>query len=304
MDNSKLSSEIPISKSLSPTSWDIFSRLPEEIRTIIASNLPTADTISLRIASSSFWYLFHNQQFWKTRFLSVFAERDWIFESADAVPGTDWRHIYRRTSAAHASPAMQNRKRVWALASRILDILRLQELEAVYTGPSVQEDPSADDNLVWTTVSGQIYTQPDEDQGIPSFYTGCRIIYRQRLSRSQLVGLSSIGLSFVCVGNTEYLAGLRFVQPGNSTQIGYRAPVEQHVTLNSPFKGWRLAVGSRGIQAVQPVYLGENRESPWLGSVANACITDRLVECPDICAMEFGLDVSRILLLPGSSIVD
>lgn len=69
----------PLSTSLSNS--DIFSRLPEEILTTIANNLLILDVFSLRTASRSFWHIFHNQQFWKSRFAFLYAERSWVFEA-------------------------------------------------------------------------------------------------------------------------------------------------------------------------------------------------------------------------------
>ncbi|TAQ85518.1 hypothetical protein B7494_g6174 [Chlorociboria aeruginascens] len=47
---------------------DCFAALPEEIRIVIASNLPTVDALNTRRASRSFLAIFYSQQFWAPRF--------------------------------------------------------------------------------------------------------------------------------------------------------------------------------------------------------------------------------------------
>lgn len=287
---------------------DVFARLPEEIRTAIANYLVTSDALSLRIASRSFWHIFYSQQFWKSRFTLLHSDRSWLFEALDGDVIRDWRYVYRRTSDLSFSPALQNRKRIWPLALGILNILcqdDLQHFEEHNTAISQYKNPHDTENLKRIEVAGLINSQP-----FPSrLGQGCRIMHRQRLTLSEPEKLSHIAFSVVFVGNTTYISGLRFVSSKTSQQIGYRSPREHSLMLDSRLKGWRIAIGARGVQGIQCVLDDNEADSPWFGSVEDACITDRLADC-DIRTVDFGLDVScisfdikplksKLIILPG-----
>lgn len=268
---------------------DAFAALPEEIRTAIAKCLLTSDALSLRSASRCFWHIFYSQQFWKSRFSLLYSDRSWLFEALDDDQARDWRYLYRKTSNISSYPALQNRKRVWNLAICILDILNLQSLES----PEDQDSPATGhidtpdkNNLEKIEVAGRVHYQ----RAPRCFLEGCRVMHRQRLSLPDPVKLSRIAFSFVRVGNTSYISGLRFVTPETSQQIGYRSPTERSLTLSSCLKGWRIAVGPRGVQAIQCLFADEEADSPWFGSLEDACITNRLADS-HIQTVDFGLDV-------------
>lgn len=267
---------------------DVFVKLPEEIRTVIANYLVTSDALSLRTASRSFWHIFYSQQFWKSRFVLHHSDRSWLFEALDGNVIRDWRYLYRRTSNLYSSPALQNRRRIWPLAIRILDILCLEDLqyhEDHETSHSFDILDTDDQKIIG--VAGLINSQPTPSH----IRQGCRIMHRQRLTLSEPEKLSYIAFSEVRVGNTTYISGMRFVSAKTSQQIGYRSPREHSLTFKSRLKGWRIAVGARGIHGIQCVIADGEAQLPWFGSVEDACITDRLANC-DIRTVDFGLDVS------------
>lgn len=271
---------------------DLFARLPEEIRTAIASCLVTSDALSLRTASRSFWHIFYSQQFWKSRFSLLHSDRSWLFEALDGDGIRDWRYLYRRTSDLSFSAALQNRKRIWPLAIGIRSILcqdDLENSESYDMATSGHTNPQNTENPKSIEVAGMVESQPAPSQLV----RGCRITRRQRLTLSEPGKLSHIAFSLVLVGNTKYISGLRFVASKTSHQIGYRSPREHLLLLDSRLKGWRIAVGARGIQGIQCVLDDMEADSPWFGSVEDACITDRLADC-DIRNVDFGLDVSFI----------
>lgn len=269
---------------------DVFAILPEEIRTAVAEYLVTSDVYNLRAASRSFWHVFYSQQFWKSRFTFLHPDRSWLFEALDDNQIRDWRYLYRRTSNLSSYPALQNRKRIWPLAIRILDILSLddsQQLEKHDLAADSHTNLHDTENFKSIEVAGLIFSDP-----IPSrLRQGCRVMHRQQLSLPKPVKLDCIAFSFVYLGNTTYISGLRFESSNFSKQIGYRSPIEHSLTLVSHLRGWRIAVGARGIQAIQCVLTDTEAESPWFGSFQDACITDRLADCA-IQTVDFGLDVS------------
>jgi hypothetical protein len=91
---------------------DCFTILPGEILEGI-TNLPqTTDALVLRLASRSFVPILTSQSFWASRFAPSCDERDFVFEMRKGKKLKDWRLLYLRTSTAHASPGLQNRRRI------------------------------------------------------------------------------------------------------------------------------------------------------------------------------------------------
>lgn len=54
---------------------DPFLRLPLELRMLVAVGLTTTCVKDLRLSSRAFWFLFHSNQFWASRFLDPRQER-------------------------------------------------------------------------------------------------------------------------------------------------------------------------------------------------------------------------------------
>lgn len=283
-----------VSSSRQRATADRFSRLPLELRSEIASHLPTTDFLNARLALRGLWDIFEIQQFWSTRFLWRGAERSWLFEAQHpARCGRDWRSLYRRTSDARASHSggIRNRRRVWELALHLQSVLCLGPL---VTTASVG-DEKEDENVAWVVAAADIYTEPPEP--IYNYFEhGCRILHRQRLRLTSLGKHTRVALSFIQVGEHSYLSSLRLGHgDGNDVQIGYRALTEQVVELDSDnWHGIVLAIGSRGILGLRFVSdNGRNLKcSPWYGRPEDSLRTHRLVSREPIVALKFGLDVS------------
>ncbi|KAI1879457.1 hypothetical protein JX265_002411 [Neoarthrinium moseri] len=275
---------------------DCFHRLPKEIRTRIALLLSTADALSTRLASKSFWYIFDSHQFWLSRFKGN-SERSWLFEAKQIDNFRDWRWLYRRTNSANLapSPMIQNRRRVWDLAQNVTDIWLQLKVNAAL----LQSSPISDSDLSpWTEASGDIKSvRPDAPY--VEFFEGCRTLYRQKQNLSRLGSLSRIAFSFIQVGNTRFLTGIRFVpRVGDSVQVGYQAELEQILDI-STLHGFVLALGSRGIHAVQCIT--NHHEHPWCGNPSNSLRSRRLAIGDPIAALDAGLDGFKIVSLSIAS---
>jgi hypothetical protein len=104
---------------------DCFAALPEELQLMIAVHLPTADFLNARLATRAFWRVFHEQQFWASRFKTS-GERSWLFEARSVRGKRDWRRMYRTVHGPPASwSGLQNRLRIWGLIQGVLDVLNL-----------------------------------------------------------------------------------------------------------------------------------------------------------------------------------
>lgn len=74
---------------------DVFFRLPEEIRLLIAQNLLAADALRLRQASRPFLFIFNDDLFWKSTFLPG-GQNDWFFEAEESATRVkDCRSLHR-----------------------------------------------------------------------------------------------------------------------------------------------------------------------------------------------------------------
>jgi hypothetical protein len=107
---------------------DCFSRLPVEVSTMIALELPTEDALNICRASRAFLPILQSQCFWASRFKTN-AERSWLFESQGRGKYLDWSWLYRQTNKAYRSAGMQNRIRVWKLAHRIRETLAFEWID-------------------------------------------------------------------------------------------------------------------------------------------------------------------------------
>ena len=73
--------------------------------------------------------------------------------------------------------------------------------------------------------------------------------------------------------------------------LGYRAEGKELFLNVTAFRGFILAVGSRGIQALQ-VITAEGETSKWFGRSDESPRTQRLAHLGSIAALEAGFDVS------------
>ena len=281
----KLSSSRPISKE-----GDYFARLPWEICEEIALYLPTTDMLSVRRASRAFSHIFSSQPLWASRFKSN-ADRGFLFESRNSKKSRDWRSLYRRTNDVHSPPGLQNRKRIWGLILSLMDVLSMRWNDSSKLCPWDVNRAG----LRWREIVGDL-SQEQPLGPYRAFNEGCRLFNKQSTSIPDL--LFQIAFSVVRFGDTEYIAGIRFI-PSKGTDIclGYRAKAKELVLDVTVLRGFVSAVGSRGIQALQ-IITGKGQVSQWFGCPSESPRTRRLAVFGSIAAIEAGFDVSISSGLP------
>jgi hypothetical protein len=264
---------------------DCFIKLPWEIREAIAVYLPTADVLNLRQASRALVPIFSSQSLWASRFKAN-ADRGFLFEAWNSKESRDWRLLYRRTSDAHSPPGLQNRKRIWNLIQSLTDILSLR-----WNNSSELSCWGLDRaGLGWREVTGDL--RPEKStKYYYGFNEGCRLFNKQCTSIPDL--LSQIAFSIVRLGDADYITGIRLIpSKGADMCVGYRADGKELFLNITILRGFVLAVGSGGIQALQ-VITGEGYASQWFGSPNTSPRTQRLAVPKSVAALEAGFDVSQ-----------
>jgi hypothetical protein len=149
-------------------------------------------------------------------------------------------------------------------------------------------------SLRWREIAGDV--KQDKPAGsYHDFNEGCRLFRKQHISIPQL--LSQIAFSVVRVGDVEYIAGMRFTpREGAVIHLGYWAEGKGHSLDITTLRGFNLAIGSRGIQAIQ-VITDKRCASQWFGCPDESPKTQYLAVSEHIGAVEAGFDVSRAYLL-------
>lgn len=278
-----MSSQEDRNSDLRTNSKNCFSVLPWEIREAIAIHLSTRDMANLLMSSKTFLPLLNSQTFWRSRFQGG-RDRDFVFEIRAKRP-KDWIYLYQMTNDAQSPPGLKNRKRIWSLTKAVVNLLRFQLVQYTdYSHVILDPDPR------WTVAA-------DIKQGTVSNYSfneGCRLFEKQSTILPR--DLVKIAFSVTEEGISGYLAGIRFTsKDGSHICLGYIAEDKELSVDIATLKGFVLAMGSRGIQALKVVN-GDGRVTRWFGCPRNSPVTERLVGSEAISALEIGLDVMSATL--------
>jgi hypothetical protein len=244
--------ELPLNTQLN----DCFSRLPWEILEAIAVKVPTEDALGLRRFSQAFLRLLFSATFWASRFKAS-ADRGFIFEMWKSRDVTDWMSLYRLTGRTYGPSGLQNRRRIWDLARPLKDIASLRLADGLKT-TSLDEKFAY---LRWSKVAGDIM---DEVAYAPSnFNEGCRIFGTHVAHIPKY--LSKIGFSISSYANVTYIAGVRLItERGPDICLGFVSEGKEVIKEVTALRGLILAVGSRGIHALQVVSQDASL-SEWVG---------------------------------------
>lgn len=120
------------------------------------------------------------------------------------------------------------------------------------------------------------------------FYQDCRLLYEQVAPIPE--DLVSIAFSIAVDGNTEYLAGMRFIsKDGSSSKLGYRNMYKELYHEVTALKGFIIAIGSRGFHGIR-VLEADGSISGWFGSPKNSPVTERLDEIDSVPVLKIGFD--------------
>ena len=276
---------------------DPFSSLPTELCSAVAEYLLTPDALNARQASRSFWHLFHDKQFWASRFRGT-SDRSWLFEVRDKNGARrDWRWLYRCTTESQIGPGLRNRKRIWGLIQHLAGIVELQWSQLPSTVPALDQGEN------WVLAAGSMPIQQPE--GFTQLLEGCWCFRKEQVAIPDAI--SQVSASTVRVGNSEYIAGISLrTASGDILQLGYAYSDARGRSVQlSGLAGFNLAVGLGGILAFQCIDEATGEASAWLGCPDDAPKTERLSIGTRTMALEVGFDVgilsSPVFSLPPSS---
>ncbi|KAK4140734.1 uncharacterized protein C8A04DRAFT_14664 [Dichotomopilus funicola] len=281
---------------------DPFAVLPPEMCLAIAVRLQTRDVLQARLATRSFWPIFHSQQFWASRFDGPAAERSWFFEARDAHQerrgeSFDWRYLYRRTAASRLPLGLRNRERIWELLQGVVPLLELHwtEHDPAYMLPVPPGGPAEWEKQLksWLFVGGDVVT--DTPGAISSFRMGTRARYVRRVAVP--ADITRVSVSTIRMGLSEYVAGIALVSPktGSVLRLGFGEFNSYSVRLPNKLSGFNISVGMSGIHGIQCVDSEEGPVDGWLGWVQDVPKTERLACGPSLTALELVFDGLKVI---------
>ncbi|KAL2145256.1 hypothetical protein VTI28DRAFT_7624 [Corynascus sepedonium] len=165
--------------------------------------------------------------------------------------------------------------------------------------PSFSEIWSLDSALRATDycveVNGHLWT-PTES-GDHRFHNGCRLLRTQSIAIPD--ALKHLLVYTATFGDGQYIVGMSLVTvAGESILLGYSSCSQKLIELTEIW-GFRVAIESRGLQALQCITGPAGSESSWLGFLDDVPRTDRLVLTDRVVGLEVGFDVCAPLECNG-----
>ncbi|KAJ5715808.1 uncharacterized protein N7483_012989 [Penicillium malachiteum] len=274
---------------------DCFSIFPWEIREMIAKKLPTSDALNLRSSSRSFYPLLVSPAFWASRF-EVGIDRAFLVEKRNVAETRDWLALYRNTTYSQSPPGLKNRRRIWDLIENIVPLLSLSSIEGSEHGSTNALDHETSDESVLVLAEANILTKSERDRSgvraaeisTTKYFQnqGCRVFQKQYTSLPK--DLTSLALSFVRLGDSGYLCGIRVTsQDSKGIQLGYHSEDTLIFNVDKRLRGFILAIHSQGVRAIQ--VLDGNGKSEWLGFPKDTPVTERLA-VENIEEVQVGID--------------
>ncbi|KIM95862.1 hypothetical protein OIDMADRAFT_148421 [Oidiodendron maius Zn] len=266
-----------------------FTKFPFEILELILACTPTDGVKSLALTSKELNTIIPSrlgQSFWASRFQDPF-DHGPIFEVYTYKHKLDWKSLYF-SIAKDQSPRLQNRRRIWGLLQSLSDIIHLQWKDSQGLLPLDKDE----NKLRWKEVHG--FQQRIDYRRDGSLENGCFQLYSQ--STSIPAHLRRIIISIISIGSTTYITGLQFI-PNEGTEIclGYTSRKGSSLEMIG-LQGFIVAVGSRGIHAIQ--FVTPTRQlSQWFGDPEGVPQTRRLVLDKPITAIKAGFDGFKMVSL-------
>lgn len=256
-----------------------FTELPSEVLEYILAYVPTDSVKSLGRTSKGLKLIIPSglgQSFWASRFQASF-ECGFVFEALTYEYRLDWKSLYFTLKSA-LFPELENRRRVWRIIQSLSGVLRLQ-----WSGShSLVPLDKTENELRRKAVHGDIRKSYIRHR------QGCLQIYSQRTSIPTL--LRRIVVSTFTIEQATYITGLRFIcNQGSEICLGYKNG-NQSTLETIGIQGFIVAVGSRGIHAIQFVS-PTSHLSQWFGDPDRVPKTRRLATYRPIIAIDAGFDV-------------
>ncbi|KAH8734095.1 hypothetical protein BGZ61DRAFT_529297 [Ilyonectria robusta] len=256
-------------KFYTPNPSDPFQLLPSDLLVEILVWLPSNDVVSLRLASREFANAELPNGFWRSRFWPG-RELSHIFETEQWATAGRCKSLFTEIKVLRALPSMLNRERVWALASRINDLVQTRlEAQVCHGSPcsSILEPDAPYSGQPWRTAELQVRRSSFFSDD--AFRKGSIAMYGRMMELE--CPISRIQVSSVRLSAKAYVSGLRITQEnGDETQLGYHHPRQEvdatwDDTLKppGPLVGFDAALDSRGVRGIR--FLSAQAMSCWIG---------------------------------------
>lgn len=245
---------------------DPFSILPLELLVDILISLPSEDVANLRKASRCFACLRLPNKFWRSRFLPN-REFSHIFEADKCPPNSGiWKTLYDGTKLLRHHLSVINRKRIWALASDMCNLLTQRAASPICHGvawKTMFEPQGIADPFQWEVVASGISSPTDY------FHSGSRAISERTLHLPE--SISKIIISLAYINGRSYVSGISFTSNDHQKlDIGYIRPDQQYEVCWEKcqqdavsIRGFHAAVDPRGIRGLS--VLSSTGFSKWVG---------------------------------------
>lgn len=263
-----------------------FTKLPLEVLEYILAYTHTDGVKSLAQTSRGLNIIIPSrlgQHFWASRFQNPF-EYGYVFEAWTYRIGLDWKSLYFSIKK-DTSPTLQNRQRIWGLIQSLSELISVQ----LNGGQALLPLSRDEKELKWKEVQG-LFQPPEDGQDPYGNWTGqgCLRLYSQCTSIPTL--LCRITVSIVSIGRATYVTGLSFIS-NQETEICLGYTSRRKLSLETTgLQGFIIAVGTRGIHAVQCV-TPTGQLSQWFGNPNGMPITRRLVSYKPLTALKADFDV-------------
>ncbi len=143
--------------------------------------------------------------------------------------------------------------------------------------------------LSWSKLAGDVKDEVAYEYP-RNFNEGCRIFGTHVAPIPKR--LSKIGFSISSLANVIYIAGVRLITPKEADIcLGFVSEGKEVIKEITALRGFILAVGSKGIHALQVVSQDASL-SEWIGCPENSPITKRLAHFDFVAGLEVNFDVS------------
>lgn len=268
---------------------DCFSVLAPELIIMIASYLPSHEALALRTLSRSFGFIFHDQQFWASRFTPD-GERSWLAEvrRAQLDQAPDWRLLYHESRPSNPGVYFSNAKRVIASVRMLSQIHRLRHIEDPWRRAQSHRELPSDAEIVHGLVPNQYNTD---------FREGCRVFVTHRAW--DIHWPIAVSVYTVQLGSggkrASYICGIKILCKNQSRGVGYQSSMEHTVSVDE-LTGFEVSVARRGIKAIR-CQSGSGDLTPWLGHPEGGIETDGLLYGRRVNAIGGWFDVSNLIFI-------
>ncbi|VUC24068.1 unnamed protein product [Clonostachys rosea] len=284
---------------------DPFAIFPHEILVHILAELDSADVVSLFFASRILASSGLPGPFWRSRFWPG-KEFSHIFElcgQGSSAP-RNWRQTYGLVKAINDNPALENRRRIWGLASRLNGFIRARKQLKECEGIPMELSEGCGSRKPHRSNRHMGSVSP-----LCNYFTrGSRALYYRKVLIKGWIKKMTISVNRL--NGRTYICGLSFVHQQGVSSIGYhpigRRTQEINFWASSSCRYLisilEIARDPRGVRGIR-ILSNEDGWSRWVGDHVD--LPKRMIKCERPCeesgeptiSIVAGFDAMKMVLL-------